>query len=106
MGPGVAGRAKNMVGKPPTLDDGRPGGFYLTRFRNLAEKHPKFIRGYGFEGGSGSTMFPRGTDAHGFGAAFKEEVRKNQGAFVGMGAFGEVLARYISAVALSSGSKA
>ncbi len=94
MGPGVAGRAKNLVGKPPTLDDGRPGGFYLTRFRNLAEKHPKFIRGYGFEGGSGSTMFPRGTDAHGFGAAFKEEVRKNQGAFVGMGAFGEVLARY------------
>ena len=94
MGPGVAGRAKNLVGKPPTLDDGRPGGFYLTRFRNLAEKHPKFIRGYGFEGGSGSTMFPRGTDSHGFGAAFKEEVRKNQGAFVGMGAFGEVLARY------------
>src|SRR5260370_35371935 len=39
-------------------------------------------------------MFPRGTDAHGFGASFKEEVRKNQGAFVGMGAFGEVLARY------------
>ena len=54
MGPGVAGRAKNLVGKPPTLDDGRPGGFYLPRFRNLAEKNPNFIRGYGFEGGSGS----------------------------------------------------
>src|SRR6266446_6385944 len=94
MGPGVAGRAKDLVGKPPTLDDGRPGGFYLTRFRNLAEKHPKFIRGYGFEGGSGSAMFPRGTDTHGFGASFKEEVRKKQGAFIGMGAFGEVLARY------------
>jgi choline dehydrogenase-like flavoprotein len=71
MGPGVAGRLKNLVGKPPTLDDGRPGGFYLTRFRNLAEKHPKFIRGYGFEGGSGSTMFPRGTDVHGFGACWR-----------------------------------
>jgi len=94
MGPGIAGRAKGLVGKPPTLDDGRPGGFYLTRFRNLKEKHPKFIRGYGFEGGSGSTMFPRGTDVHGFGASFKEEVRKNQGAFIGMGAFGEVLSRY------------
>ena len=54
MGPGVTGQAKDLVGKPPTLDDGRPGGFYLTRFRNLTEKHPKFIRGYGFEGGSGS----------------------------------------------------
>src|SRR5580693_2442166 len=94
MGPGVAGRAKDLVGKPPTLDDGRPGGFYLTRFRNLAEKHPKFIRGYGFEGGSGAGMFPRGADSNGFGASFKEEIRKNQGSYIAMGAFGEVLARY------------
>jgi len=94
MGPGVTGRAKDLVAKPSTLDDGRPGGFYLTRFRNLSEKHPKFIRGYGFEGGSGCGMFPHGTDVHGFGASFKEEVRKNQGAYISMGAFGEVLARY------------
>ena len=94
MGPGVAGLAKDRVGKPSTLDDGRPGGFYLTRFRNLKEKHPKFIRGYGFEGGSGSTMFPRSAQAPGFGAAFKDEVRKKQGAFIGMGGFGEVLSRY------------
>lgn len=94
MGPHVAGQVTDRVGKPPTLDDGRPGGFYLTRFRNLAEKHPKFIRGYGFEGGSGAGMFPPGTDNPGFGAAFKEEVRKNQGSYIAMGAFGEVLARY------------
>src|SRR2546429_7395902 len=94
MGPGVTGRAKDLVGKPSTLDDGRPGGFYLTRFRNLSEKHPKFSRGYGFEGGSGCGMFPQGTEVHGFGASFKEEVRKNQGAYISMGAFGEVLARY------------
>src|ERR1044072_6802026 len=100
MGPGIAGRAKDRFGKPPTLDDGRPGGFYLTRFRNLTDKNPKFIRGYGFEGGSGRTMFPRGTDTHGFGPAFKEEVRKNQGAFIGMGAFGEVLSRYENFVEL------
>lgn len=94
MGPFIIGRARNLVGKPPTLDDGRPGDFYIPRFRNLAEKHPKFIRGYGFEGGSGSRMFPHGTDARGFGAAFKEEIRKNQGAYVAMGGFGEVLSRY------------
>src|SRR5215472_4829212 len=94
MGPGVAGRAKDLVGKPSTLDDGRPGGFYLTRFRNLSEKHPNFIRGYGFEGGSGCDMFPSGTQVPGFGQGFKEEVRKNYGAYIGMGAFGEVLARY------------
>jgi choline dehydrogenase-like flavoprotein len=94
MGPRVFGQMKEQVGKPPTLDDGKPGGYYLTRFRNLTERHPKFIRGYGFEGGSGSRMFPEGTDAKGFGASFKEEVRKNQGSYISMGAFGEVLARY------------
>ncbi len=94
MGPHVIGQAVDRIGMPPTLDDGRPGGFYLTRFRNLEEKHPKFIRGYGFEGGSGSSMFPPGTDNPGFGASFKEEIRKNQGSYIGMGAFGEVLSRY------------
>ncbi len=94
MGPHIIGQAVDRVGLPPTLDDGRPGGFYLTRFRNLQEKHPKFIRGYGFEGGSGAGMFPPGTDNPGFGASFKEEIRKNQGSYIGMGAFGEVLSRY------------
>ena len=88
MGPSVAGRVKDLVGKPATLDDGRPGGFYLTRFRNLAEKHPKFIRGYGFEGGSGCSMFPSGAQVPGFGQAFKEEIRRNYGAYIGMGGFG------------------
>jgi choline dehydrogenase-like flavoprotein len=106
MGPGVLGRAKDLVGKPSTLDDGRPGGFYLARFRNLTEKNPNFIRGYGFEGSSGSRMFPEGADhAKGFGAAFKEEIRKNQGAYIGMGAFGEVLSRYENYVDLDPSVK-
>jgi hypothetical protein len=39
MGPGVTGLVKDLVGKPRTLDDGRPGGFYVPRFRNLADKN-------------------------------------------------------------------
>ena len=54
----MTGLVKDLVGKPKTIDDGRPGGFYVPRFRNIADKHPNFIRGYGFEGSSGSTMFP------------------------------------------------
>src|SRR5204863_354072 len=50
MGPGLTGLIKELVGKPHTLDDGRPGGFYIPRFRNLKERQPGFIRGYGFEG--------------------------------------------------------
>lgn len=105
MGPGVYGRSKDLAGKPATLDDGRPGGFYLPRFRNLKDKHQKFIRGYGFEGGGGCAMFPHGTDNQGFGAGFKEEIRKNQGAYIGMGAFGEVLARYENYVDLDPSVK-
>lgn len=95
MGPGVLGIYKKKIGGPRTLDDGRPGGFYIPRFRNLSEKPQKFIRGYGFEGGSGMTMFP--DDAigmSGFGASYKKKVRDYAGAFVSMGGFGEVLSNY------------
>ena len=94
MGPGVTGLVKDLVGKPHTLDDGRPGGFYVPRFRNLKDDKLPFIRGYGFEGSSGSPMFPSNTGAPGFGASYKKNVRDHAGAFINMGGFGEVLARY------------
>lgn len=101
MGPGVTGLVKSLVGKPRTLDDGRPGGFYLPRFRNLTEKRSDFIRGYGFEGESGSTIFPdHAYSTAGFGKGFKKEVRDHAGAFISMGGFGEVLARYENYVEL------
>ncbi len=95
MGPGVTGIVKDLVGKPHALSDGRPGGFYLPRFRNLADKSKDFIRGYGFEGESGATMFPEHAESTpGFGKAFKKTIRDHAGAFISMGGFGEVLARY------------
>ncbi len=95
MGPGVSGIVKDLVGKPRTIDDGRPGGFYVARFRNLTEKNPKFIRGYGFEGGSGCTMIPGNAfSTTGFGSDYKKRVREEAGAIIEMGAFGEVLPRY------------
>ncbi len=101
MGPSVTGLVKDRIGKPKTIDDGRPGGFYVARFRNLAEKQPDFIRGYGFEGIAGSTMFPdHATETPGFGAGFKKRVRDYGGAYIEMGGFGEVLARYENQVDL------
>jgi glucoside 3-dehydrogenase (cytochrome c) catalytic subunit len=101
MGPGVTGLVKDRIGKPTTLDDGRPGGFYVPRFRNLTDKHPHFIRAYGFEGSAGSQMFPQNAgDTPGFGAAYKKKVRDESGAFINMGGFGEVLARYENQVDL------
>ena len=95
MGPGVTGQMEELIGKPATLDDGRPGGFYVPRFRNLSEKQSKFIRGYGFEGSSGARMFPHhAQEIPGLGLSFKEAVRKNYGTLISMGGFGEVLPRY------------
>jgi choline dehydrogenase-like flavoprotein len=95
MGPSVTGLVKDRVGAARTLDDGRPGGFYLPRFRNLTEKRSDYIRGYGFEGESGTRMFPEhALDTPGFGPAFKKTVRDRAGAYISMGGFGEVLPRY------------
>lgn len=106
MGPGITGLYKKKIGAPRTLDDGRPGGFYLPRFRNLTEKHPKFIRGYGFEGSSGTEMFPgEAIGQPGFGSGYKKKVRDYAGAYISMGAFGEVLSRYENQVELDPVSK-
>jgi glucoside 3-dehydrogenase (cytochrome c) catalytic subunit len=94
MGPSVSGFWKDLVGKPRTLDDGRPGGFYIPRFRNLADKQANFIRGYGFEGGSGTGMIPGTAWMPGFGEEYKTRVRDYAGAIFSYGGFGEVLARY------------
>jgi choline dehydrogenase-like flavoprotein len=101
MGPGVTGIVKERVGKPKTIDDGRPGGFYVPRFRNLSERHPNFIRAYGFEGSAGTQMFPENAKSTpGFGAGYKKAVRDFAGAYISMGGFGEVLARYENQVDL------
>jgi choline dehydrogenase-like flavoprotein len=95
MGPGITGLVKDRIGKPRTIDDGRPGGFYVPRFRNISDKNPNFIRAYGFEGGAGTQMFPgNALDTPGFGAQYKKTVRDYAGAFISMGGFGEVLSRY------------
>jgi choline dehydrogenase-like flavoprotein len=104
MGPGVTGLVRERIGKARTNDDGRPGGFYVPRFRNLSDTQSSFIRGYGFEGSSGTRMFPgNALDTPGFGAAYKKSVRDHAGAFISMGGFGEVLARYENQVDLDPG---
>jgi len=106
MGPGVSGFMKDLVGKPRTNDDGRPGSFYIPRFRNLEGKRSEFLRGYGFEGGSGTQMMPSSARATpGFGEEYKKHVREYAGATIEMGAFGEVLPRYENFVDLDPAVK-
>jgi choline dehydrogenase-like flavoprotein len=101
MGPRVTGLAKDRIGAPRTLDDGRPGGFYVPRFRNLEDKQAGYIRGYGFEGGSGTSMMPgESASAPGFGKEWKKHVRDYAGAYIEMGGFGEVLPRHENSVSI------
>lgn len=107
MGPSVAGFMPELVGKPRTIDDGRPGGFYIPRFQNLdGGTKSSFLRGYGFEGGSGCGMVA-GTafTTPGFGEEYKRKVRDYASATIEMGGFGEVLPRYENAVSLDPSVK-
>ncbi|MGH9898115.1 MAG: GMC oxidoreductase, partial [Pyrinomonadaceae bacterium] len=99
MGPGATALVEDLVGKPRTLDDARPSGFYIPRFRNVTEKQKDYIRGFGYQGGAGLGIIP-GTDRPGFGASYKKEVRDYAGATIGIGGFGEALSRYENAVSI------
>ena len=101
MGPSVTGLAKDRVGAPRTLDDGRPGGFYVPRFRNLERQaaglHPRLR----LRGRQRHWHVPRGADAR---PALARHGRStcaiDAGAFISMGGFGEVLPRYENSVSL------
>ena len=72
----------------------RPNGIYVPRFRNVTDKHGKFVRGYGFQGGGGRGGWERGARQRGFGAAFKSSLLRELGPWrVGLGGFGECLPR-------------
>ena len=78
-GIGASGVFHTLAGRDPVNEDGKAAGLFIPRFRNLDKetKHPKFIRGYGFECSAGAGMFPNGTRrVPGFGAEFKREVRR------------------------------
>ena len=53
----------------------RPNGIYVPRFRNVKDKHPGFVRGYGFQGGGGRDGWWRGNEMAGFGADLKRTLR-------------------------------
>ena len=93
MGGGARGRMP--VGKKYVDDRARrPNGIYVPRFRNIQDKHPDFLRGYGFQGGASLEKWGHAFAMAGFGAAFKKRVRDEQPWIMNFSGFGECLARY------------
>lgn len=79
----------------------RPTGIYIPRFRNITEQHPKFLRGYGFQGGAGREGWKGAGSRPGFGAEFKHSIRAPGPWSMGIGGWGEMLPRHENYVALS-----
>ncbi|MFZ4984511.1 MAG: GMC family oxidoreductase [Blastocatellia bacterium] len=78
-GTGASGYLPMLAGRDTVNEDGKSSGIFVPRFRNLDErtKHPKFLRGYGFEGGASIGSFPgNARRTPGFGKEFKKTVRR------------------------------
>lgn len=92
VGGRASGSFENMNTLPSANPPHRPNGIYVVRFRNTpAEgKHPNFIRGYGFQGGSGAEF---DVNAPGIGADYKKAVKAGSYG-VSLVAFGESLANF------------
>jgi choline dehydrogenase-like flavoprotein len=89
MGAGASGSMPGHEDKMPFGN--RPNGIYIPRFRNVKSKHRDFIRGYGYQGGGSRDGWTRGMSMPGFGADFKNALKKPGPWRVGMGGFGECL---------------
>lgn len=86
-----------LAGRDTVNEDGKSSGIFVPRFRNLdnATKHSKFLRGYGFEGGSAIGSFPGGArSTPGFGSEFKRQVRRWYVAPVGLTTRANMLSRF------------
>ena len=86
---GATGQFPGLEGQPSLDGPNRPNGIYVIRFRNTKDgpRTKRFLRGYGFQGGQGTTF---SFDAPGFGEAYKKAVHQPASA-VRLAGFGECL---------------
>jgi choline dehydrogenase-like flavoprotein len=54
----------------------RPNGIYVPRFRNVSGQEKNFVRGYAYQGQAEREGWERGIHESGFGASFKNLLRK------------------------------
>jgi len=100
VGGGGANGSLPMLDKSTLAQDGRANGIYIPRFRNIKTKQDRFIRGYGFQGGAGQPLWEHAKGIAGFGSELKKTVRENHPWGIGLGGFGECLARFDNHVIL------
>ena len=92
MGAGASGTMPGHEDKMPFGN--RPNGIYIPRFRNVKTKQKEFLRGYGYQGGGSREGWGRGARMTGFGADFKNALKKPGQWRMAIGGFGECLASH------------
>lgn len=105
-GTGASGFFPMFAGREVINEDGKSSGIFIPRFRNLDEKtkQKKFIRGYGFEGGSAISQFPGvARRLEGFGTEFKKQVRRWYVTPVGLTTRAHMLSRFENYVEIDPG---
>lgn len=99
-GIGASGYFHTLASRAPINEDGKTSGLLVPRFRNISKetRQQRFIRGYGFECGSGARMFPAFSKnpnlTPGFGSEFKKRVRHYYTSPVSMTVRAEMLPRF------------
>src|SRR5262249_48092610 len=103
----VFGSISSLSKYPYNHDDGRANGIYIPKFRNVTERHPKFLRGYGIQGAAQRGMLPTTLKSiPGFGSEFKKLVREAKDpAPFWLAAFGEMLANKENRVTINKDVK-
>ena len=105
-GGGAQGTLPMSGGRPWAGMPSRPNGIYVPRFRDVDQKitegpKGKFIRGYGYQGGSSPEF---NFAAPGFGKTYKEGIHRAQWG-VSLGVWGECLARMDNVVEIDGERK-
>jgi choline dehydrogenase-like flavoprotein len=85
---------EELQGQKPSNQDGATDHVYVPRYNQLFGK-TGYVGGWGFQVNYSSYMFPhQATQLPGYGAGFKERVRKMQPGYLSFGAWGKVTSEY------------
>jgi choline dehydrogenase-like flavoprotein len=85
---------EELEGQKPSNQDGATDHVYVPRYNQLFGK-TDYVGGWGFQVNYSSYMFPhQATRLPGYGAAFKEKVRRMQPGYLSFGSWGKVTSDY------------
>ncbi len=103
----LGGTVPSVAKYPYVHEDGRNNGAYIPKYRNVWDKHPKFIRGYGIQASSQRGILPTHLQrVPGLGEQLKKMIRETPDApNFWIGAFGEMLPRKENRVTINKAVK-